>query len=161
MQIVRYGPLKQKLRDRSLTDREALPYLVLFCAITALITSFPFFGGFNRWDTISGASIVVLAVGGVFYVYGKNRGDRGYDFIQKYVTLGWVLGIRFLLVIVPFGIFVYGIADYYFDVFTDATGPLDVALVLVTEILFYQRLGCHIEETATKVSEPVTEGGLE
>ena len=61
MQIVRYGTLKQKLRDRSLTDREALPYLVLICVMTTLLMSFPLFEEFNKWDIFSGIASAVLA----------------------------------------------------------------------------------------------------
>ena len=100
MYFTKYHPLKEKLRDRSVSDREALPYFLIFLALTALVTVFPMFESFNEWDFVSGVLSVILAVGGVIYAYKCNGGKEGFDLIQKYVVLGWVVVIRCLLVFV-------------------------------------------------------------
>lgn len=91
MYFVRYHSLKEKLRSRALSDREALPYLVLLIALVALIGGVPIVEGFNEFDAISVCLSVIFAIGGTCYVYQQNGGKEGFDLIQKYVVLGWVV----------------------------------------------------------------------
>ena len=111
MYFVRTQPLKDKLRSRSLSDREALPYLLVFSGLTALVGSVPLIEGFNRWDFASATLSVVFAIAGVVYSYKCNGGREGFDLIQKYVVLGWVVSIRCLLPFIPLAIVAYIAAD--------------------------------------------------
>jgi len=152
MHFVRYHPLKEKLRNRSVSDREALPYLVIFAALTALVGAFPVVDGFNEWDLISGLLSVALAVGGIIYAYKSNGAKEGFDLIQKYVVLGWVVVVRCLLVFIPLAIVAY-IAGESLGLVTDQTGFLDVLLIAILELVLYQRIGRHIRDTRTTNSE--------
>tara|TARA_B100001093_G_scaffold441346_1_gene442434 strand:- start:342 stop:821 length:480 start_codon:yes stop_codon:yes gene_type:complete len=152
MHFVRYHPLKEKLRNRSVSDREALPYLVIFAALTALIGAFPAVNGFNEWDLISGLLSVAFAVGGIIYAYRSNGAEEGFDLIQKYVVLGWVVTVRCLLVFIPLAIVAY-IAGDSLGLVTAQTGFLDVLLISIFELVLYQRIGRHIRDTTTTSSE--------
>jgi hypothetical protein len=152
MHFIKYHPLKQKLRDRNVSDREALPYLAVFSGSTALVGAFPMFNGFNHWDFASGAFSVILAVGGVIYAYSCNGGRQGFDLIQKYVVLGWVVVIRCLLVSIPLLIVGY-VAGEALGAIKDDTGIFDVLLIAVFEVFLYQRIGRHIRDTRTTESE--------
>ena len=152
MYFVRYHPLKDRLRNRSVSDREALPYLVIFAALTALVGAFPMFEGFNDWDLVSGLLSVAFAVGGVIYAYKSNGGKEGFDLIQKYVVLGWVVVIRCLLVFVPLAIVAY-IAGEALGLVSDQTGFFDVLLIAILEIVLYGRIGRHVRDTRTPNSE--------
>ncbi len=146
MYFLKYQPLKERLRDRSVSDREALPYLVVFFGLTALTQVFPLLDGFNQWDFISGGLSVVFAAGGVIYAYKSNGGEEGFDLIQKYLILGWVVAVRCLLVSVSL-IFVVYSAGEYFGLVEAQTGLFDVLLLAIFEICFHQRLGRHIRDT--------------
>lgn len=152
MYFTKYHPLKEKLRDRSVSDREALPYFLIFLALTALVTVFPMFESFNEWDFVSGVLSVILAVGGVIYAYKCNGGKEGFDLIQKYVVLGWVVVIRCLLVFIPLLIVAY-IFGELLGITTEGTGVFDIILVTVFEIFLYQRIGRHIRDTIENKSE--------
>ena len=152
MHFVRYRPLKDKLRSRSVSEREALPYLVIFTALTALVGAFPLIEGFNDWDFVSGLLSVAFAVGGVVYAYKSNGGNKGFDLIQKYVVLGWVVVVRCLLVFIPLGIVAY-IAGDALGLTTDQTGFFDVLIIAIFEIVFYQRIGRHIRDTRSPNSD--------
>ena len=52
MYFVRYEPLKQKLRSRSLSDREALSYFILVNACLTLAGAIAT-EGWNAFDTLS------------------------------------------------------------------------------------------------------------
>lgn len=101
MYFFRYQPLKEKLKSRTLTDREALPYLVLFSGIASAVYLLPPVEEFNAWDWIGGGTSVVLAVAGVIYTYVQNGGRQGFDLIQKFVVIGWVVGVRCILAFIP------------------------------------------------------------
>ena len=152
MHFVRYHPLKEKLRNRSVSDRETLPYLVIFAALTALIGAFPAVNGFNEWDLISGLLSVAFAVVGIIYAYRSNGAEEGFDLIQKYVVLGWVVTVRCLLVFIPLAIVAY-IAGDSLGLVTAQTGFLDVLLISIFELVLYQRIGRHIRDTTTTSSE--------
>ncbi len=146
MYFLKYQPLKEKLRNRALTDREALPYFILFCTLCTLAYSFPLIEKFNRWNFISGVLSVITGVGGVLYAYRENGGRAGYDLIQKYVVLGWVVSFRCLIVLVPIVIGLY-IVGVMFSLIKDTTGWFDTLFLFVAEIFVYQRVGRHIRDT--------------
>ena len=71
MYFVRYGPLKQKLRSRSLSDREALPYFILVNACLTLAGAIAT-EGWNAFDTLSMWLSIFFVIGGTCYVYQQN-----------------------------------------------------------------------------------------
>lgn len=158
MYFIRYQPLKKRLRSRSVSDREALPYLILFAAFTALVGSLPAIGGYNFWDGVSAFLSVAAAIGGVLYAYRKNGGIAGFDLIHKYVILGWVVSVRFLLAFIPAAIVLIIVGAATGLMSLDYTGPYDVLMIFLAEIIFYQRIGRHVADTAVEISEQPAEG---
>ena len=146
MYFVRYNPLKEKLRERALSDREALPYLILFVALTALAVGLPLYESYNLLDGISAFSSVIIAVVGLIYAYKQNEKEDGYDLIQKYVVLGWITGVRFILIGLPLYV-VVGVIAYSFGFSMEETNPIDLAYWVGFEALLYYRIGQHIRDT--------------
>jgi hypothetical protein len=154
MYFIKYDQLKEQLRDRNMTDREALPYLILFLAFPSLLYSLTMVNGYNHWDKISEFISFVTAIGGILYAYNKNGGSKGYDLIQKYIVLGWVVFVRVFLACIPAFLFLYIIGDMFDLARWDSTGPYEVVIVFVVEVIVYQRTGRHIRDTNGKNSEP-------
>jgi len=155
MYFIKYQPLKKQLLERSLSDREALPYVFLYVGLTSLMCSVPLYDGFNMWDGVSSALTVLLAIGGVLYAYSKNGGKEGHDLIQKYVVLGWVVFVRFFLISIPVMILLFRLGHMAGLVTQNSTRPYDVVVVALLEAIFYQRVGRHVKDTKIKTSEPV------
>ena len=149
MYFLRYQPLKDKLRTRSLSDREALPYLILFSGFAAAVYLFPTTEEFNVWDWIGGGSSVALAVLGVIYSYIQNGGRQGFDLIQKYVVIGWVVAVRCILAFIPC-VFAFYFSVDYFGMISDETSWLDTLFFAAFEVIFYQRIGRHVGNTKIK-----------
>ena len=158
MYFIRYQPLKERLRSRSVSDREALPYLILFVALTALVGSLPAIDAYNLWDGVSAFLSVATAIGGVLYAYRKNGGMAGFDLIHKYVILGWVVFVRFLIGFIPAAIVLVIMGTATGLMSLEHTGPYDVSMILLAEIIFYQRIGRHVEDTLIEISEPSARG---
>lgn len=155
MYFVRYKALKKKLADRTLSDREALPYLLIYTGGIALVTSIPSSDGFNKWDGILAFLSVATTLAGIFYAYKQNGGNEGYDLIQKYTVLGWVVGVRFFLCFIPAMIIFLTLKEHLGIAFFEGTGPYDVIFIFFTEVILNQRIGRHIRDTKmANKSEP-------
>ena len=156
MYLIRYEPLKTRLRRREVGDREALPYLVMFFVLEVIVTSLPIVTDPNRWDILGSILTLAATVWGVLYGYRCNGKETGYDLIQKYVVLGWVVGIRFLLVVLPLSAVVYFLAASY-GLAEDASTPVDALYSGAISLLLYQRIGRHIADTRGQGGEPALE----
>ena len=155
MYFIQYQPLKEKLRERTLSESEALPYLVVWGVLgnvwAMLWQMYGNFNFFNFLDVFSWALHVLIIIGGIYYVYSQNGGALGFDFIQKYYVLGWVVYVRCFLAFIPIMVIEYLFSKSYgfystnlFDVLADATFVI---------ILFW-RTGKHIRDTTKSEVEP-------
>lgn len=146
MYFVKYHPLKEKLSSRTLSEREALPCLVVFTALTALSVVIPLYENYNALDRTAAGFSVLLAIFGILFAYKQNGGNEGFDLIQKYVVLGWVTTFRFLIVGIPLGIFV-AVAAGALGYSLEETNAIDLAFWMAFEALLYYRIGIHIRDT--------------
>ena len=81
MYFVRYGALKERLRERSLSDNEVLPYLLLDCVLAVLSSAY------ERFGFLLISFRVIFAISGVLYAYHCNGGAFGFDLVQN--SLFW------------------------------------------------------------------------
>ena len=146
MNFIKYTPLKEKLKERTLSDQEALPYLVVFTAITALMIGVPLYENYNVLDGISAACSVALAIFGIIYAYNQNGKENGYDLVQKYVVLGWITSVRFILIGIPIYV-VVGIAGYSIGFSMEETNEIDLVFWVGFEALLYYRIAMNIRDT--------------
>lgn len=156
MYFIQYHPLKEKLRERTLSESEALPYWILFNVLVVLGFYVPTLGDFNAWDAIGGVMSLLFTICGIYHVYSQNGGTSGFDFIQKVVVLGWVVTIRCLLVFIPSMIVFYILfAEILMEgEISENTNLLDVMLNAAFYIIYFQRLGRHIQDTTKDKVEP-------
>lgn len=152
MYFVQYNPLKQQLRNRTLSDRDALPYLILDGVVVALMGLNISSNGLNALNVVSTFISVAIIIGGTFHVYDQNGGNEGFDLVRKYVVLGWVVGIRVFLACIPvfliLGILI-GLGNLD-DAFSDF---LIMCCGAAVEIIYYQRLGKHVRDTTAVESD--------
>jgi hypothetical protein len=141
-----YQVIKEKLRSRTLSDRESLPYWIVFCGATASLPLFPSLNNYNVWDWIGGGLFVLLTVMGVFYAYFKNGGKNGHDIILKYVVLGWIVFFRCYLRFIPIGMALF-LAGEKLGIIIDETGWYDTLIFACFNAICYQRIGRHIADT--------------
>jgi membrane protease YdiL (CAAX protease family) len=151
MYFLRYQPLKEKLRTRTLTDQEALPYLIVYIAFHSALWLMPGVENPTVWDYLSSGISVILAILAVIYFYIKNGKSAGFDLVLKFVTIGWIVSVRFILVmllILGLMLLVLPIVDTEVDfIFGESTGWFDFLFVAAVQIIFYQRIGHHIADT--------------
>lgn len=146
MYFIKIKPLKEQLINRSMSDREALPYYLVFCACISVAGWVTMPPRTTDWHMINNWAGLLIVLGGTIFTFTKNGGKTGYDFIQKSIVLGWVITVRlvplFLCGIVGVVLFKQGrgLPD-------NQTTWIDVVFVVVFMIIYYQRLGKHIQDT--------------
>ncbi len=156
MYFIKYHPLKTQLRNRELSDREALPYFIIFLGLTTFFMEFSSNDYMNRWNYLSGILNISITLAGLIYAYMQNGGKSGYDIIQKFVVLGWVVAVRvFIIVLLLY--FTLAFLFDLFDVVNVSDNLLEVIILSAVELIYYQRLGHHIKDTNGDLSEPAGE----
>lgn len=137
MYIVDIEALKQTLRTGTLPQPELVRYLLSWAALAA-VDALPF--PTNRWDHIGAAVSAAVAVGGILHCYRCNGGDRGRDFAGRFFSIGFVLGVRFVLAMLAAALVVGLLLP--FDVSEETTRTQMIAYALLN-VWYYMRLGDH------------------
>lgn len=146
MSLFRYDPLKEKLQSRTLTEREALPYLLSMFGFAAAAVVFPFPLGSGLVDRINQGGTILLAVLGLLYAYRQNGGPNGHDLALKYIVLGEIVVMRCTLAAIPIGFLLIWLGNQ-FGLRDRTLGWYDTIFWLVFQLVAYQRLGRHIADT--------------
>jgi hypothetical protein len=107
MYFWRLEKLKTEMAARPLSEREALPYLVVFVALSSAVAYIPQ-TSHNLWDGFGAVWSVLLAAVGTVYIYRQNGGAAGQHFLQRYFAVGWVVFIRWLAVLILVAVPFYG-----------------------------------------------------
>lgn len=92
----RIEKLKTEMAARPLSEREALPYLVMFVALSSAAAYIPQ-TTYNLWVGFGAGWSVLLAALGTIYVYRQNGVAGGQHFFQRYFAVGWVVFVRLLV----------------------------------------------------------------
>ena len=146
MQFFRYDGVKEKLRTRTLTDQEALPYLLSMFGFIAVAVVFPLTLGSHLWDRINQGGTILLAILGLLYAYSQNGGANGRDLALKYIVLGEIVVARCSVLSIPVGLAVIWLGNQL-GLRDQSMGWYDTVLWLIFQVVAYQRLGRHIADT--------------
>lgn len=150
--------LKKELQEAPLTEKQTLPYLIAWLAsytlsgqMTSWITSFAIGTDetrYNFWDYIGSTFSIIAIIIGTLWLFHKNHGDKGCYFIQRYLAIGWVASLRYMI----FGSLLYVLIFIFLEQhgynFDNSTGFNGVAFCLVLEVLYFWYLGKHIADVA-------------
>ena len=135
--------LKKELQVAPLTEKQTLPYLIAWLVsytlsyqMTSWITSFAAGREETRYNL------------GTLWLFHKNHGDKGCYFIQRYLAVGWVASMRFMIFGSLFYILIFIFLEQFGYNFDDLTGFNGFAFCLVLEVLYFWYLGKHIADVA-------------
>lgn len=151
MYFWRIEKLKTEMAARPLSDREVLPYLVVFVLLSTIACYFPL-AVFNVWDGLGALLSIVLVLGGTIYIYLQNGGNTGQHFLQRYFAIGWVVVLRCLVVMVVCEIALLTALEVI-GVATDVTTWYEFLFIAITEAVIYWRIGHHVRELAQSMTE--------
>ncbi len=141
--------LKRDLTAGGLRDSQQAAYLLALLAGSS-IPSANAIGGWPPWsnfDWLTWFLGTLVLLGGTFFCYTRNGGRNGVQFLERYLSLQWVVGIRWLPLLVAWLVLVIMLARI---VGLDAESrPLVFRLSLpFFGALIYSRVGHHIAQVA-------------
>lgn len=149
MYFLAAGRLKERLAAGPLSERETPPYVILL-AVSAAVAGFPAAGllGWpepNAWDRVQSFLDLIMAVAGTLVLYRANGGADGREFIHRWVVLGWVVAVRFCLLVIPLAVGSRLLSERW-GWSGNQTGIYDVVSAFVIELLFLAYFGLHLDD---------------
>lgn len=140
--------LKRKMVARPLSEREILPYLLVYLPLTTALASIPEFSA-NVWDALWAISSTILTLVGSFYIYRQNGGANGQYFLQRYLAIGWVVILRWSLIIIITTVILLILLELIsINTFSEETTWYDFLYGTAWEVIVYQRIGHHVKDVA-------------
>lgn len=96
MYFWRIDALKQYLTEHGQTDQQTFPYLLYSLSAAAVILAVVWLlpAQQNHWRYLQAVAGVVISVLGVHWVYRRNGGDKGSEFLSRFISLFWVCLLR-------------------------------------------------------------------
>jgi hypothetical protein len=150
MYFWRIEKLKTDMAANPLSEREVLPYLILTAVLYSVIIYIPHEIQ-NVWDGLGAVWSVLLAVVGTIYIYRQNCGAGGQHFLQRYIVVGWVVGIRWLVFLIPAAFAFYAtLATVGIDL--ESTHWYNFLFLAVAEAVTYWRIGHHVKDLAQRAA---------
>lgn len=140
--------LKKILATRSLTESEIFPYLMAYI-ITSSFSLIPILGvPYNQLDVYNGIMAAVVVIAGTYYLYLSNGGKDGQAFLQSFFALGWVVGVRYIvMVFLPF-LIVAALFIWPLQGDSVETTWIDVIATTLISAGYFLVLGKHIKDLA-------------
>jgi hypothetical protein len=159
----RISRLKDQLRAGPMSPRHALSYLLATLLLYTVPTAIA--GGatapLTQLEWVFTVAAWAILVGGTLVVYHANGGTTGQDFLARYLSLGWVLLVRFAVFLaIPAGLFGAAVPLFLltgpltpeaaFEQFFERADPwLMLGLEVVLPVAFFWRLAHHVSDVAT------------
>jgi hypothetical protein len=148
MYFWRIENLKDRLATRPFSERETLPYLVVFVVLCTAVACIPQ-PIKNIWDVLEATWSILLAAAGTIYIYRKNGVAGGQNFLQRYLAVSWVVTIRWVVIFAVAAIAFYATLEAM-GLPTETTHWYDFLFVAVAEVVVYWRIGFHIGDLAER-----------
>lgn len=152
MYFWRIEKLKAHMIQQPLTEREVLPYLlassILLAVCLAVFRHLPVSG---LWDDYSSAFNILLAAFGTYYIYLQNQGTHGEHILQRYIVLGWVVSIRWLVgfllgsIILMIGLTIAGLSPL-----GESSQIINAIYEALASLVLYWLIGHHVRDVALK-----------
>ena len=148
MYFWKINKLKKDLVKQPLSESESFKYLIA-TTISYSFGMIPYLEN-NILDVYSALMTGIITVFGLYYVYKCNRGSSGSNFLQKYLSIGWVMGIRWIVLVMLPIMIVYFTAVIIYPGISESTTLLDVVFFNLLYITYFLLLGKHIKSTVKK-----------
>jgi hypothetical protein len=154
MIIWRIGRLVEQIRNRPLSSRELLPYTISTAMMIAL--AFVATDWLRPWDrddfeaAVDSATTLLagsISAVGVWACYRANGKEAGVDLLDRLLSIGFVLLVRFVICcLAVFVVWAYAAASFSLS-FRPSFEDFDVLFVFVV-ILFWFRLHSYVKSVA-------------
>jgi hypothetical protein len=153
MYIFDVGSLKRELRARDISSPDSLGYLLGF-AFMCLPESMPYVATRSGLALLYSAVSTAVFILGFLYCYARNGGREGRSFLQRFVSLSWVVSARFLIILSLIGllaVLLWAIVLGNDFPRTWRAHPSVFVLSVALETLYFYRVGVHLGQVSATV----------
>ncbi len=141
--------LKKDLSQNPLSEKEQFKYLLANTILYSLAI-IPFIEK-NIWDIYLAIVSGIITIFGTYYIYKINGGSNGEYILQRFLSLGWVIGIRWLvLIMLPIMIVSFTGLEIFSTGVPENTSVYDLVIFNLAYIIYFWLLGKHIKEVSAK-----------
>ncbi len=142
--------LKEDIKSNKFTEKDrfvyGLIYIVLCAAGMEAMIRLPIESP-NIWDTIGSLGNILIPLIGTIIAYRSNGGATGKDFLGRYFSIGFVVSIRFLVLLIPM---CAALVAYYIYAFPDeepiVSTPVDILLFTIWYAFLFWRISKHVSD---------------
>jgi hypothetical protein len=150
--VLDVASLKDALAMRDVSSLDSMRYLLGF-SFLCLPESIPYVaarsGPFLFYSLLSSAVFIL----GILYCYRMNGGRDGTNFLPRFISLSWVISVRFVVVLFPLGLLIAlmsAVAEVgWFREWR--SHPLMFVLSVCVSALFFFRVGVHISDVSARL----------
>ena len=147
MYIWKIDELNQQLISSNLTEPDVFKYLMAWTVLNSLAMIRYLVP--NQYDTYNGVMSVVISIIGLAFIYICNGGKNGSHLLERYLSIGWVVFVRFLvLFFLPAYIAMFTIQEIYMGGIAEQTTEMDMAFYLILEVVYILWCAKHINFVA-------------
>lgn len=152
MYIWNIGALKKKLASERFSDKELIPYIVLYAALSVVGGEVSQYLSYevDAWDYIGSVGAVIMTIAGTVYCYKCNGGKNGTNFLLKYFSIGFVIGVRFFVYLIPIGFLLGVYTGIVFGQEGHPTNFLDTLVMSCWYGIQYLLMAKHIGDTVVQ-----------
>ena len=149
--------LKTDIREGNLTEKQKFIYAFIYifsCEALLNLAAFTPNLDLNMWDGIYSVSSVIIMTVGTLFAFKANGGSLGTDFLGKYFSIGFVVVIRFGVILIPISAGIFSYSYYAFPEDSDITSSSwDTVPVIVWYAALYWRTVIHIRDVKVLQSD--------
>ena len=140
--------LKHDLVNGNLNQISDLKYLV--ATVGALALGCLPYEATNSLDYYYVFINIALVAMGTVFCFHANGGDTGAEFLRKYLSISWLLTIKFVAILIPAGVcFVY-VMNYFAIPVSSETTLIEMFLFTLISLFYYWKIGHHLRSLKRK-----------
>jgi hypothetical protein len=103
----------------------------------------------NYYDYLIGGISLLITIVGMIYIYNCNGGSNGKRIIERYISIGWVVLIRFLILFcIPAIVALVVLEEVLAFELPEESTIVDVYTIMVFEIVYILWIAKHIKFVA-------------
>lgn len=144
MYLWNISALKNDLINNKLNEHADFMYLIAMVILLS-VGGYPFETS-NTFDTYSWLIELFIVALGTFICFKANGANDGKYFLQRYLSIAWVMSVKLIVFLIPTIVAFYIALEMLGVVVPDETSLLDVGLVATVSIFYYWRVSHHISQ---------------
>ncbi|MCK6261755.1 hypothetical protein KP803_00545 [Vibrio sp. ZSDE26] len=140
--------LKKDIIGEKLTEKDRFIYAFIQFSVYTIAFEYLLSGHVehsNDWNQFEAMANIAIVLIGTYLIYKANGGENGQDFLGRYFSIGFVVTIRFSVLLIPM-VVLLTVYDIEFRSESDilTTSPLEVFMYILWTIFLYANIAKHM-----------------